>query len=141
MSASGWTVGAMALAVVGGLVMAWLALLATLWLTQRRETDPAKLSDGLRILPDAIGLVRRLASDRSLPSGVRIRLGLLVGYLLLPVDLVPDLIPVVGYADDAIIVALTLRAVVRRAGPGALPRHWPGTPEGLLVVQRLAGML
>ncbi|MBA3718770.1 MAG: DUF1232 domain-containing protein [Nocardioidaceae bacterium] len=131
----------MALAVVGGLVMAWLALLATLWLTQRRETDPAKLSDGLRILPDAIGLVRRLASDRSLPSGVRIRLGLLVGYLLLPVDLVPDFIPVVGYADDAIIVALTLRAVVRRAGPGALPRHWPGTPEGLLVVQRLAGML
>jgi hypothetical protein len=39
-----------------------------------------------------------------------------------------------------VIVAWTLRAVVRRAGPVALERHWPGSPEGLAIVRRLAGV-
>lgn len=68
------------------------------------------------------------------------RLWLLLGYLVSPLDLIPDFIPVVGYADDAVIVAITLRSVVRRAGPEPLERHWPGTPSGLSVVQRLAGL-
>jgi uncharacterized membrane protein YkvA (DUF1232 family) len=63
---------------------------------------------------------------------------LLLGYLALPVDLVPDFIPVIGYADDAVVVALALRSVVRRAGPEALERNWPGTPDGLAAVLRLA---
>jgi uncharacterized membrane protein YkvA (DUF1232 family) len=56
----------------------------------------------------------------------------------MPIDLVPDFVPVVGYADDALLVAWALRSVVRTAGPEALERHWPGTPEGLDVVRRLA---
>jgi uncharacterized membrane protein YkvA (DUF1232 family) len=71
---------------------------------------------------------------------VRVRLWLLLGYLALPVDLVPDFIPVIGYADDAVIVALALRSVTRHAGADALERHWPGTPEGLAAVRRLAGL-
>jgi uncharacterized membrane protein YkvA (DUF1232 family) len=59
-------------------------------------------------------------------------------YLAWPIDLVPDFIPVVGYADAAIIVALVLRSVVRRAGPDAIEQHWPGTPEGLALIDRLA---
>jgi uncharacterized membrane protein YkvA (DUF1232 family) len=66
-------------------------------------------------------------------------LGLLLGYLLLPIDLVPDFIPVAGYADDVLLVVWVLRSVVRAAGPEALDRHWPGTPHGLEVVRRLAG--
>jgi len=50
---------------------------------------------------------------------------------------VPDFIPVVGYADDALLVAVVLRSVIRRAGPDAIERHWPGTPEGLQIIQRL----
>ena len=68
------------------------------------------------------------------------RLGLLLGYLLCPVDLVPDVIPVLGYADDVVVVAWALRSVVRRAGGEALTRHWPGEPAGLAVVRRLAGL-
>jgi uncharacterized membrane protein YkvA (DUF1232 family) len=63
-----------------------------------------------------------------------------LGYLAVPVDLVPDVIPVLGYADDAILVTAVLRAVVRRAGPETVERHWPGTPEGLDALRRLVGL-
>lgn len=123
---------------VSGLVVLWLLLVVALYLAGRREGDSTRLRDLLRLLPDVVRLVRRLVADRSLPRSVRLRLGLLLVYLASPVDLVPDFIPVVGYADDAVVVALVLRAVVRAAGPAALDRHWPGTEEGLRVVKRVA---
>ncbi|MDT0164213.1 DUF1232 domain-containing protein [Actinotalea sp. AC32] len=127
-------------AVVGGLVgllLAWAALVVVLW---RARPDAAGVREALRLLPDLVRLVRRLAGDKGLPRGVRVRLWLLVAYLASPVDLVPDVVPVLGYADDAVAVALTLRAVVRVAGPDALARHWPGTPDGLATVHRLVGL-
>lgn len=127
----------MLIAVAGGLLVLWLAL-GALWITRRRSQDPTSWREALRLLPDVIRLLRRLAADPDLPRGVRIRLGLLLGYLLLPIDLVPDFIPVIGYADDAIVVALALRAVVRGAGPDALAKHWPGTATGLDTLHRLA---
>ena len=120
---------------VGGLVLLWLLLVAALWATR---PDELRLRELLRLLPDVLRLVRRLAADRTLPRGVRVRLWLLLGYLALPVDLVPDVVPVLGYADDAIVVALVLRSVVRRAGPDAVARHWPGTPDGLAALRRVA---
>jgi uncharacterized membrane protein YkvA (DUF1232 family) len=124
-------------AVVGGLLVLWLLLIALLW---RARTDELTAREALRLLPDVVRLVRRLAADRSLPRGVRIRLGLLVVYLLSPIDLVPDFIPVLGYADDVVVVAWALRSVVRRTGVEALTRHWPGSAAGFSVVTRLAGL-
>jgi uncharacterized membrane protein YkvA (DUF1232 family) len=126
--------------IVGGLALVWVALVAALYVVGRRTGDPTSWRDTLRLLPDVVRLLRRLAADPTLPRGVRIRLWLLLGYLVLPIDLVPDFLPVVGYADDAIVVALVLRSVTRRAGPEALDRHWPGTPDGLLAVRRLTGI-
>jgi uncharacterized membrane protein YkvA (DUF1232 family) len=57
-----------------------------------------------------------------------------------PRRLVPDLVPVLGYADDAIIVTAVLRAVVRRAGLEPIRGHWPGTEDGLAAVLRLCGL-
>ena len=125
-----------ALGIAAGLLLVWLALLAVLW----RAAPRVGLRDALRLLPDVVRLLRRLAGDRALPRGVRVRLALLLGYLALPFDLVPDFVPVIGYADDAIVVALALRSVVRHAGPDAITRHWPGTPDGLRAVHRLAGL-
>jgi uncharacterized membrane protein YkvA (DUF1232 family) len=123
--------------VVGGLLVLWLVLLVLLWW---RRPDDLTVREALRLLPDVLRLVRRLTADRSLPRSVRLRLWLLLGYLLLPVDLVPDVLPVVGFADDAVLVAWVLRSVVRSAGDAALARHWPGTATGLTVVRRLAGL-
>ena len=118
----------------GGLLLLWLALVAALWLSR---PDELRLRDLVRLLPDVVRLVRRLAADRTLPRGVRVRLWLLLGYLALPVDLVPDVVPVLGWADDAVVVVITLRSVVRAAGVAAIHRHWPGTPEGLGALLRL----
>jgi uncharacterized membrane protein YkvA (DUF1232 family) len=122
-------------AVLGGLLGLWVLLVGALWWVR---PDDVSLCDALRLLPDLVRLLRRLAVDDSLPRGVRVRLWLLLGYLALPVDLVPDFVPVLGYADDAVVVALVLRSVARAAGTGALARHWPGTPEGLAAVLALA---
>lgn len=52
-------------------------------------------------------------------------------YLLLPIDLIPDFIPILGFADDAIAIVIALRYAIRHAGAAAITRHWPGTPQGL----------
>ena len=123
-------------AVVGGLLLLWGVLLLLLWRTRPPDLT---VREALRLLPDLVRLVRRLAADRSLPRGVRVRLWLLLVYLLSPVDLVPDVVPVLGYADDVVVVALALRSV-RAAGAPAVQRAWPGGPAGLAVVRRLAGL-
>ena len=122
------------LGILGGLVLVWVVLALVLWLTKPGDYD---LKEALRLLPDLIRLIKRLAADPATPRGVRIRLALLLGYLALPFDLIPDFVPVLGYADDAIIVALVLRSTTRSAGPDALAKHWPGTPQGLAALNRL----
>ncbi|RBY85211.1 DUF1232 domain-containing protein [Blastococcus sp. TF02A-26] len=124
------------LVVAGGLLVLWALGVVLLW---RARPEDLTLREALRLLPDLVRLVRRLARDPEVPRGVRVRLWLLLAYLLSPVDLVPDVVPVLGYADDVVVVALALRAVVRRAGAEAITRAWPGSPAGLAVVLRLAG--
>ncbi|NUS50914.1 MAG: DUF1232 domain-containing protein [Nocardioidaceae bacterium] len=128
------------LGVAAGLLLLWLALVVALYVAGRRQDEPTRLRDVLRLIPDVVRLLKRLAADPTLPRGVRIRLVALLVYLALPIDLVPDFIPVAGYADDALIVAFALRSVTRRAGVEAIDRHWPGTDEGLAAVKRLAGL-
>lgn len=119
------------------LVLAWVALIVTL---ATLRPSRGMLREAPRLLPDALRLLRRLLADRKLPRSVRWRAGLVLGYLALPIDLVPDFIPVLGYADDAIVVTLVLRSLIRRAGPQAVRRHWPGTEDGFVALCRLTGM-
>jgi uncharacterized membrane protein YkvA (DUF1232 family) len=121
--------------VAGGLLLSWLVLAAWVWVRRPSRGDAL---EALRLLPDTVRLLRRLAADRSVHRGVRIRLWLLLAYLAVPIDLVPDFLPVVGYADDLVVAAAALRSVVRRAGPDAVRRHWPGNNEGLEALWRVA---
>ncbi len=64
----------------------------------------------------------------------------MLGYIFSPIQLIPDFIPVIGFLDDAVLVAIMLRIVVRTAGPQMLQQHWPGTPEGLGALCRVCGV-
>ena len=133
----GWGV---LIAVGVALVAIWVVLVVALSALGRRQGDPTRLRDALRLVPDVVRLLRRLVTDRSLPRGVRIRVALLCLYLLSPVDVVPDVVPVIGYADDVVLIVWVLRSVARRAGEDVLDRHWPGTDEGLRALKLLVGV-
>ena len=123
--------------IAAGLVGTWLLLIIMLL---RLKPKGAMLSQAARLLPDLLRLLRRLASDPAVPFPVRVRVWLLVAYLALPIDLVPDVVPGLGYADDLIITVLVLCWTMRRVGLDTVRRHWPGTPDGLAALCRLTSL-
>jgi uncharacterized membrane protein YkvA (DUF1232 family) len=89
-------------------------------------------------VPDCARLFKRLAGDPRVSRRHKVALVLVTGYLVMPIDLVPDFIPVAGQLDDAILVALVLRSIVRATGPELVTEHWPGPPSSLGVLLRMA---
>jgi uncharacterized membrane protein YkvA (DUF1232 family) len=89
-------------------------------------------------VPDCARLFWRLVGDSRVSRRHKALLLLAAGYLAMPIDLVPDFIPVAGQLDDAILVALVLRSLVRAAGPDVVRAHWPGPRSSLTTVLRLA---
>jgi uncharacterized membrane protein YkvA (DUF1232 family) len=118
----------------GVLVLVWLGFILFVWVV---KPDKSSLSDATRILPDTLRLIRRLSTDRTIPRSTRWWVWALLLYLAFPIDLVPDFLPIVGYADDAIITAFVLRHVIARSGRSKLVEHWPGSPERLSTLARL----
>lgn len=125
-----------ALGILAGVAAVWLLLVVVLWVARPQGSA---LGDFLRLLPDVLRLFRGLLRDPAVPFSAKARLWLLLAYLAMPIDLVPDFIPVLGYADDAIIAALVLRSVVRRAGEPKVREHWPGNADGLKALLRATG--
>jgi uncharacterized membrane protein YkvA (DUF1232 family) len=123
------------LVVAACVLVVYAGFVVTLIVAGRRPS----LRDVARFIPDCIVLVRRLLGDPRVPRRHKLLLGALVGYLALPFDLVPDFIPVAGYLDDALFVALTLRAVLRGTGGELLREHWPGPESSLALLPRFAG--
>ncbi len=123
------------LLVAAGALIVYAALLAGLIVAGRRDGGRGVA----RFIPDCIVLVRRLLGDPRVPRRHKVLLGALVGYLALPFDLVPDFIPVVGQLDDAVIVVLALRAVLRGSGADLVREHWRGPESSLAVVLRFSG--
>jgi uncharacterized membrane protein YkvA (DUF1232 family) len=127
-------------AIIGGLLLAYAVALVSLWLYARKNPGTVSLGNVLRLLPDLLRFLGRLVSDRELPLSPRLALLFLLAYLASPIDLVPDFIPVIGYADDVLVVALVLRLVVRTSGRKSLERNWAGSGAGMLLVEKLAGL-
>ena len=122
--------------VVIGLLAVWAILLALLWALRPRD---ARLGDLVRVIPDVVRLVRQLLRDPSVPIGAKVALIGLFVYLVNPIDLIPEFIPVLGPVDDAVVSVLVLRYVRRRVGLEELRRRWPGTAEGFALLGRIIG--
>jgi uncharacterized membrane protein YkvA (DUF1232 family) len=120
---------------LAGLLLGYIGLLAMV-LAAGRRTDARALA---RFVPDCVVLFGRLLSDARISRRAKLALVGLVAYLSMPLDLVPDFIPIVGQLDDAIIVAVVLRTVLRAAGTDLIREHWPGPETSLRTLLRLAG--
>jgi uncharacterized membrane protein YkvA (DUF1232 family) len=90
-------------------------------------------------IPDCAVLVTRLAREERVPRRRKLLLVALVVYLALPLDLVPDFIPVAGQLDDALVVGLVLRHLVRAGDEPLIRELWPGPERSLAVILGLAG--
>ena len=125
--------GRVLVGLAGGLVLAWAVLVVAL-LALRPPGQ--SLRDLARIVPQTLRLVAALYRDPTLPRSVRWRLRVALIYNVQPINLIPDFIPVIGFADNAIVLIWALRSTVRLAGTDAVEGHWTGTPEGLGVIYR-----
>ena len=94
----------------------------------------------LRTVGDVILLLKDLASDPRVSRADKIVAGMSAAYLVSPVDLIPDWLPVVGQADDLAMIAVALRRLLNGAGYDLIYELWRGTDEGLALVLTLAGV-
>ena len=118
---------------LGAAIAVWLLLVVVLLVLGRRH-DARELA---RFIPDCIILFKRLLQDPRVPRRAKVVVILLIPYLALPFDLIPDFIPIAGQLDDAILVAATIAYVARHAGREVIEERWPGSERGLRVVLRL----
>jgi uncharacterized membrane protein YkvA (DUF1232 family) len=91
-------------------------------------------------IPDCVVLISRLVRDRRISRPRRALLFVVLGYLALPFDLVPDFLPGIGQLDDAVLLGLALRVVVRGGGLELIRSAWPGPEASLTLVLRAAGL-
>lgn len=119
-----------------GLVAAWLLFVVVLWVLRPRDAPIAEL---VRVVPDVVRLCRDLLTDRDAPRAVRVAIGLLLVYLVNPIDLTPDFIPVLGPIDDVVVAIVVLRYVRRRLGVEPLRARWRGTPERFALLRSVMG--
>jgi uncharacterized membrane protein YkvA (DUF1232 family) len=121
---------------LGIAVAIWLAAVLFLLLAGKRSAARELVS----LLPNLLALFRGLIRDPRVPKGTKVWIGFAIAWLLSPIDLVPEFIPVAGPLDDAIVAALVLRHVLRRAGRDVVESHWRGNPATLRLLLRVSGM-
>jgi len=93
----------------------------------------------LAVVPDVLRLLRSLVRDGSVPADVRLVVIALVAWILSPIDLIPEFIPVLGPLDDVVVAVVAMRYVRRRVGLADLEARWQGTPDGFVLLTRVVG--
>lgn len=125
------------LIVLGVVAAIWVAALAGLMIAGRR-LSVARL---VRSVPDLLALLRGLLRDPRVPRRSKLWVGLAIVWVLSPIDLIPEFLPVIGPLDDIVVVVLVLRHLVRSTPPAVIQEHWRGDPAVLAKALRLAGRL
>jgi uncharacterized membrane protein YkvA (DUF1232 family) len=90
------------------------------------------------LVPNLVLLFKDLFRDPAIPRGPKVALAIAIVWLISPIDLLPEFLPVLGPLDDAVVAALVLRYLVRRAGPEVVRNHWRGDPRTLELILRAA---
>ncbi len=124
------------LIVLAVVLLVWVVALGVLLLVGRKIAAKRLLT----LVPNLVSLFRGLLGDDRVPLASKVLLGAGLVWIVSPIDLVPEFIPVLGPFDDAIVGALVLRHVVRRAGPSVVAEHWRGDDATLAVLLRVAGV-
>ncbi len=117
------------------LVVLWIGFAAVV-VVRRPSRDSVR--DVLVFLPDLVRLVWALSRDRAVPRGARVRLAIAFVYCAQPINLIPDFIPVIGIADNLVVIAWALRSTIRLAGHDIVSAHWKGSTAQLDRIYRMA---
>ena len=113
----------------------WAVVIAALVISGRKWMAIA----AAKVLPDLVRLMKGLARDPRVPRGSKWLLGFAALWVISPIDLIPEFIPVVGPLDDVVVVALVLRHVLKKAGRAVAEEHWTGDPAIFERIMRLSG--
>lgn len=122
--------------IVASLIGIYLLSLFSLFITGRR-TDARAIGG---FIPDCLVFFKNLITDPQVPIHYKVILIFLLGSLISPIDLIPDFIPIVGQLDDAVLIMLALRYIVKRIGEESATKHWPGPEKSLEVLLKLSGL-
>jgi len=122
------------LAAVAIALVVWIGLIVLLIALGRR----ALARELATLVPNLTRLFAGLMRDPRVPLRAKVVLGATALYLAMPIDLIPDFVPIAGSLDDAIVAAFALRFVVRASSPEILAEHWPGDPATLRRILWLA---
>jgi uncharacterized membrane protein YkvA (DUF1232 family) len=128
--------GRVLLGILVGLVALWAALLV-LFSVLRPKGVPAR--EILAVIPDVLRLIRSVVGDRAAPLDVRVALVGLLAWIVSPIDLIPEFIPVLGPLDDVVVAVVAMRYVRRRLGAENLRERWVGTDDGFALLLRVIG--
>jgi len=107
------------------------------WANQKTGKWGGKLTEYLFLLPDFFILLSRLAVDNRVPAKHKLKIGGIIAYLVLPIDIIPDFIPVIGYMDDLVMVVLGLNLILNDVDPKVLQDNWSGEGEILMQLQKI----
>ena len=123
--------------IVVALVAVWAALLVLFWFLRPKGVP---LREVLKLIPDVLRLIRSIVGDRSAPLDARLVLVGLLAWIVSPIDLIPEFIPVLGPLDDVVVAVVAMRYVRRRLGIDDLRRRWVGTDDGFELLTRVLGV-
>jgi uncharacterized membrane protein YkvA (DUF1232 family) len=124
------------LEVLGAVLVLWLVVLALFWALRPRGVSAREL---LAVVPDVVRLLRSVIGDRTVPIDVRLVLVGLLAWIISPIDLIPEFIPVLGPIDDVVVAVVAMRYVRRRIGVEDLRRRWTGSADGFALLLRIIG--
>jgi len=120
-----------AIIAAGWLLCSWVVLIMV-----ARRLPPGVLRELAGFLPNCVRMVRRLRRDPAVPRRARVAIVFAGLWVVSPIDLIPEFLPVIGPLDDVVVVALALRYAARLVPRAVLLEAWDGDPNTL---ERLLG--